>query len=227
MKTSGEPSRKASRAAALGLLIAVAALGLAGKKSARHVEVTPDKVAAGRGFFATCAGCHGQQGEGIVGAGPRLNSETFLAAASDDFLAETITKGRPGTTMIPWGQVYQPEQVEAIIAYLRSLNPVEPIELDDSPLEGNAKRGEKIFANVCAACHGNNRGGYPETANGTGIGRKAFLDEASNGFIRHIVKEGKSQTVMRPFAEGSATAVANLTDQEVDDVIAYLRENAW
>ncbi len=80
---------------------------------------------------------------------------------------------------------------------------------------------------MCSGCHGRSGAGYQETANGTGIGRKAFLDAASNGFIRYIVSYGKSQTKMRGFASKNITAVANLSDQEIEDTIAYLRANAW
>ncbi len=80
---------------------------------------------------------------------------------------------------------------------------------------------------MCSGCHGRSGAGYQETANGTGIGRKGFLDSASNGFIRYIVSHGKSQTKMRGFAAKNITAVANLSHQEIEDTIAYLRANAW
>ena len=89
------------------------------------------------------------------------------------------------------------------------------------------RNGAVIFRNICSGCHGRSGAGYQETSNGTGIGRKAFLDSASNGFIRYIVSEGKSQTKMRGFAAKNITAVANLTHQEIEDTIAYLRANAW
>ena len=107
------------------------------------------------------------------------------------------------------------------------LDPVEPAVLDESELEGVAENGQRIFRAVCSGCHGRSGAGYQETANGTGIGRKAFLDSASNGFLRYIVSHGKSQTKMRGFAASNITAVANLSDQEIDDTIAYLRANAW
>ncbi len=129
--------------------------------------------------------------------------------------------------MIAWEQILKDEQVTALIAYLRSLDPVEPAVLDESELKGVADNGERIFRAVCSGCHGRSGAGYQETANGTGIGRKAFLDSASNGFIRYIVSYGKSQTKMRGFASKNITAVANLSDQEIDDTIAYLRANAW
>jgi cbb3-type cytochrome c oxidase subunit III len=193
----------------------------------RWIETSAENINKGKTFFAACGACHGLQGEGRQGIGPRLNSKTFLAAASDDFLMQTISKGRAGTTMIPWGASYQPDVIESIIAYIRSLNPVPPATLNESPLAGDATSGQELYASICAACHGRTGAGYQETANGTGIGRAAFLNEVSNGYLRYIIKHGKSGTKMRPFDEASKVAVANLTDQQIDDVIAYLRSQSW
>ena len=193
----------------------------------REVSVTDALVNQGKGAFAACAACHGVQGEGKIGMGPRLNSRSFLGAASDSFLINTIANGRAGTTMIAWGQSLGADTVRALVAYIRSWHEVEPVQLNESPVQGNAENGAKLFREICAACHGRTGAGYQETANGTGIGRRAFLATATNGFIRHLVKHGKSQTKMRPFAKGSRVAVANLSDQEIDDVIVHLRQNAW
>ena len=199
----------------------------AGDSDARWVESSPRAIELGKATFATCMGCHGPDAAGRIGIGPRIASKSYLAAASDDFLVRTIKQGRMGTTMVPWGAVLGDEQIEALVAYLRSLSPVAPATLNETQLVGDSGNGEIIFRNICSGCHGRSGAGYQETANGTGIGRKAFLDSASNGFIRFIVGQGKTQTKMRGFAADNITAVANLSDQEIDDTIAYLRANAW
>jgi cytochrome c oxidase cbb3-type subunit 3 len=193
----------------------------------RWVETSKSNIELGKATFGMCMACHGPDAAGRSGIGPRIASKSYLAAASDDFLARTIKKGRTATTMIPWEQILSDKQVEAVIAYLRSLEPVEPAVLDESELEGVVENGERVFRVVCSGCHGRSGAGYQETANGTGIGRKAFLDSASNGFIRYIVSHGKSQTKMRGFGAKNVTAVANLAEQEIEDTIAYLRANAW
>ena len=158
---------------------------------------------------------------------PSLVSKSFLEAASDEMLVKTISAGRKGTTMIAWNEDLEPKQIEAVVAYLRSLNPTEPATLNESPLNGDAVRGEAIFTSVCANCHGRSGAGYQESGSGTGIGRKVFLDVVSNGYLRYITKNGKDGTAMKAFDEKSRTAVANLTDQEIEDTIVYLRTNAW
>lgn len=178
-------------------------------------------------FDANCTGCHGVAGEGRVGMGPRLASESFLAAASDDMLRTTISKGRMGTTMAAWGNMLPASQVEALTAYVRSLAPHEAVTLDESPLKGNQEAGKLVFSTICAACHGRNGGGYMEASSGTGIGRKVFLDTVTDGFLRYIIKNGKTQTQMKSFQLDAPTAVANLTDEQIEDVISYMRANAW
>ncbi len=197
------------------------------KSKSRTIEVTAAKAAEGKTLYATCAGCHGAEGEGKVGTAPRLASKSFLAAASDEMLVKVIAEGRTGTTMIPWKTTYKPAQIEAIVAYLRTQTPSEPITLDEKPLAGDAEKGAEVFSSICSACHGRTGGGYQETASGTGIGRKGFLDGTSDGFLRYIIKNGKDQTAMRPFDKKAKTAVANLTDAEIENVIAHLRKSAW
>lgn len=229
----GEQSRDTSMqqppapaASAAAMAVTPVPQGPAPAAKMREVELTDQKVAEGKALFATCAGCHGQEGVGMVGQGPRLNSATFLAAASDHFLKTTITNGRAGTTMVPWGASLKPEQIESVIAYIRSLNPVEPAQLNQEPLVADVEHGQELFKSICSACHGRTGAGYMETANGTGIGRKAFLDSVSNGYLRELVQKGKSQTQMRPFS-GAKVSVAKLSPKEIDDVIGYLRTQAW
>lgn len=193
----------------------------------RTVKSDPKMIEEGKTLFATCAGCHGQDGKGVLGTGPALNSKTFLAAASDDYLVRTIEKGRAGTTMVPWGGQLSRDQIYSVVSYIRSWQDVEPAELNEDELAGDEAAGSKLFREICAGCHGRSGAGYMETSNGTGIGRAGFLAQVSNGYLRYIIKNGKSQTKMRPFREGSKVAVANLTDEQIEDVIFYLRRTGW
>lgn len=68
------------------------------QENMRSIENSPTSVAKGQALFSTCGACHGRQGEGRQGMGPRLNSDPFLAAASDDFLVRTIRQGRVADT---------------------------------------------------------------------------------------------------------------------------------
>jgi len=186
-----------------------------------------DAVAAGKVSYAACGGCHGVEGEGKVGIAPRLNSSSYLAVVSNEFLKKTIVEGREGTNMIAWGTAFPEETVNNIVSYIRSWQTTPGVELDESELKGDKKTGEALYKDICSRCHGRSAAGYSEAGAGTGIGRKGFLGQASNGTLRAIVRLGKDNTAMRSFDEKSPVAVANLTDEEVDSIIQYLRANAW
>jgi mono/diheme cytochrome c family protein len=196
-------------------------------KQMRTVKLRPEAVDRGKALFVQCVACHGEDGVGKIGMGPRLNSKSFLAAASDDLLIRTIGKGRPGTTMIAWGEALSEQDIRALVAYMRSWQDVAPAPLDESPLAGNEGVGEELFSNICAGCHGQTGAGYQETANGTGIRRKVFLDQVSNGYLRYIIEHGKSQTKMKSLGPDSRVAVANLEKAQIEDVITFMRLNAW
>jgi len=69
-------------------------------------------------FFTSCAACHGRDAGGSD-LGPTLVSPE-VAAQDDDFFRETITNGRPGTSMPVWGSVLSSEDIEDVVAFLRT-----------------------------------------------------------------------------------------------------------
>lgn len=91
-------------------------------------------------FQAHCAECHGPEGEGSKKA-PALRSKSFLDAASDEMLTETIVEGRPGTDMKPWGTShggpFGPNEVEGLVAFIRSWQATAPGGAEDP------RRGEE------------------------------------------------------------------------------------
>ena len=193
-----------------------------------EIVVTPQKVATGAELFArNCVKCHGNDAGGRVGIGPSLRSKTFLEAASNKMLLATIAEGRLGTTMTPWKSYIDAAGREALVAYIRSLTPHMVVELDESPLRGDPEAGKPIFESICVQCHGRSGAGYIESSSGTGIGRHAFLSTVTNGFLRYMIINGKSQTRMRGFDGVGAAVIANLDDQQIEDVIAYLRAHTW
>jgi mono/diheme cytochrome c family protein len=214
----------------LALFAALLVPVLAGADVVYRPDQTPGddaQVQRGKASFMMCIGCHGMNGEGQIGVGPRINSANYIAIAPNDLLTRTITEGRTGTNMIAWGPILQEKGVADVVAFMRSWQTGPGVTLDESPLKSGTADGSDIYFRICASCHGRNGAGYSELGSGTGIGRAAFLSMASNGFLRQVIKDGKDNTPMRPFAEGAPTAVANLTDEEIDAVIQYLRTSAW
>lgn len=215
-------------------MVAFGLLPFAAAVAAESLHHRPDQapgteaaVALGQQTFAMCGACHGPEGEGKVGVAPRLNSANYLAAAPNDFFRKTLMKGRTGTNMMALGKNLSPEQVDGLIAYIRSWQSTPAVELNEAPLTGDVATGQKLYSSICARCHGRSGAGYSELGSGTGIGRKDFLDVASDGFLRAVLRHGKDNTPMRPFSDQSPVSVANLSDAELDSIIQYLRANAW
>lgn len=75
-------------------------------------------------YAASCASCHGRNGEGAEG--PALNNPVLLRSATDTYLVETIRRGRRGTSMAafaaasPTHAALSPEEIEAIVAFIRT-----------------------------------------------------------------------------------------------------------
>ena len=174
-------------------------------------------------YNQNCIFCHQEDAIGKPGTAPSLTNKEFLSIAPLDFLARTIENGRPGTGMPPFKHLGK-DKIESVIAFLRShaTLPDRIKEVDAQPANrGDPSLGKTWFHEICSTCHGLEGNGYAAGGTGTAIGKAGFLNTVSDGFIRVTVKEGRSNTRMRAFS--GPQGLANLTDREIDDIIAYLR----
>lgn len=174
-------------------------------------------------YNQNCVFCHQADAIGKTGFAPSLSNPELLAIASDKYLASTIRDGRIGTAMGPYAHLGK-EKIVAIVAYLRSHEtlPHRSAEVDKQrSAQGDARKGELWYHDICSTCHGPQGDGYLAGSSGTAIGKPGFLSKASDGFIRETIKYGRSNTRMLPFY-GSA-GLANLDEQEIEDIITYLR----
>ena len=98
--------------------------GVASKTEEDRWMAAAEPDTGDRLYAASCAGCHGDKGQG--NKGPALANRAFLELATDGYLRDTITKGRPGTAMpafdtpSPVHRTLAPSDVESIVAYIRS-----------------------------------------------------------------------------------------------------------
>ncbi len=206
--TKAVPEKKAEKPASRGVVI----------------KPSPEMVAKGEKLYKqNCQFCHQADAIGKPGVAPSLTNPEFLRYASDKFIKGTIRDGRPGTGMPPFAHLGR-SGIEAILAYLRS-HTTEPnlsAQVDAQPeAHGDPRLGKIWFDQVCATCHGVNGDGYARGGTGTAIGKAGFLNKATDGFIRMTIKKGRSNTRMLGFS--GPDALANLSDREIDDIIAYLR----
>ena len=184
----------------------------------------PDMLAEGaRQFEENCQSCHQADAIGEPGLAPSLTNPELLGIASDKFFMSTIRDGREDAGMPPFDFLGQ-STVRAIVAYLRSHatlpNRAEEVNAQ-SDAHGDPRLGKQWYNYICSTCHGVAGDGYLAGGTGTAIGQPGFLDKASDGFIRETIKHGRANTRMMAFQ--APAGLANLSDQEIDDIIVYLR----
>ncbi|WP_057831325.1 c-type cytochrome [Colwellia sp. TT2012] len=89
---------------------------------------------------------------------------------------------------------------------------ITPIDLDESPISGDASKGKKIFSKNCASCHGAEGEGITAPA----LGDQLFLSSATDSYLKHAIVNGRDGTPMQSFNE-------IIEVQGINDVVAYLR----
>ncbi len=174
-------------------------------------------------YNQNCSVCHQADAIGKPGFAPSLTNPELLSIASDKFFEGTIRDGRTGTGMPPFSHLGR-KNIKAIVAYLKSHAklPNRSKEVDAEPdSHGDERLGKQWFDDICSTCHGENGDGYAAGSTGTAIGKAGFQSKVSDGFIRETIKHGRSNTRMLGFSD--STGLANLSDQEIDDIISYMR----
>jgi cytochrome c oxidase cbb3-type subunit 3/ubiquinol-cytochrome c reductase cytochrome c subunit len=168
-------------------------------------------------YLRMCKVCHGADGEGYkADNAPMLASAEFLTSVTDAQLREAIAQGRAGTPMSAWsverGGPLAPQDVTAVIAFLRTWQKGPAVALDERPVLGNATRGAVIYTRECVKCHGARGATGPKVR----IGDRELLRHASNGFLRHAISKGRAGTQMPGFE-------TKIDKHGVEDLLAYLR----
>ena len=206
----------------------LAGLALAVFSYASQAETaSPSTLKLGKELFEeNCEVCHQADAIGSPGVAPSLTNQELLRISTDKFFEVTIRDGREDTGMPPFAHLGR-KKVRAIVAFLRfhADRPNQAKEVDGQPdAHGDPRLGRQWYDYICSTCHGTDGNGYESEGAGTAIGLPGFLDKVSDGFIRETIKKGRSNTRMLAF-QGPA-GLANLTDQEVEDIIVYLRTQA-
>jgi cytochrome c oxidase cbb3-type subunit III len=92
------------------------------------------QVAAAR-FAKSCAACHGEKAQGLIG--PNLTDDRWLHGGSVEQVFQTIAKGWPAKGMPPWGRALKPDEIAALVSYIRNLQ-------GSNPPSGRPPEGEPV-----------------------------------------------------------------------------------
>ncbi|MFQ5670086.1 MAG: c-type cytochrome [Acidobacteriota bacterium] len=197
-------------------------------------EKEPDEVIL---YAGTCAGCHGPTGQADGPASPFVyprprdfTRSPFKFGGTPQEIARTITRGLPGTSMPPFGDLLSASEVASLAAHVSKLSPFSSPggEIVAVPSgAGSAMAGKTLFADTCAKCHGpTGRGDGPSARTMTdqvGIPLRpidltsAPLKGGETGEDLYLrISRGIPGTPM-PSYEGALTA------QQTWDLVAYIQ----
>jgi ubiquinol-cytochrome c reductase cytochrome c subunit len=205
----------------LGLLLTGGAYAVLSPASAETDQASQSTVADGRKLFLVgCSSCHGENGEGILTKkGTQLGpSLAGVGAAAVDFQVGTgrMPMARPGVQAEKKENVYSPEEITALAAFVASLGPgpalpaEENYNTDDLDEEAVA-RGGQFWRTNCTACHN-----FAAKGGALPNGKYApALDGVSNKHIYEAMLTGPQQ--MPVFSD------TVLKPEEKRDIIAYVR----
>ena len=161
--------------------------------------VNPSIVPEGPALFKQyCSRCHGN----------RIPEETNV-----DQAREIIATGGAHQTMPVWGDILTQAQIDALVNFIAT-----------SAQGTSIERGQALFAQNCAACHGDFGEGGPNPASPTQIispiGIADFLNTRDDATLFQIISQGQPNQGMSPFGIANG---GNLDDDQINSIVAYVR----
>jgi mono/diheme cytochrome c family protein len=179
-------------------------------------------------YAENCAVCHGEDGQGRVGA---TLAKNWPSIRPDLRIRDVIERGIPGTFMQAWGLEFggplTEQEIDAVTFYILSWQDGGPIfifptstpgispALTPPPgITGDPNRGALLYASNCAVCHGSEGEGR--------VGAELAKDWPSirpDLRVKSVIEVGIEDTVMPAWSQEHG---GPLSDQDINDITAYV-----
>jgi mono/diheme cytochrome c family protein len=175
---------------------------------------------AARLFLSYCSVCHGEKGDGRSRAQNSLNPppRDFTNTPSERLprsqMIEAVTNGRAGTAMAAWKTQLQPQQIEAVVDYVRTT-------FMPAAVATQSSRGRQVFGKNCSVCHGEKGDGRSRAQNSLNPPPRDFTAAAARAELSAqrmftSVTYGRADTAMAGFQ-------SRLSPEDIRAVVAYIR----
>lgn len=187
--------------------------------SAQAAETTAkiDNPSAEFLYKDNCSVCHGDQGDGHSRASnsltPPPRNFTQAGELSRDYMIHTVTNGKMGTAMTSWRKRLNPQQIEAVVDYVRGKFMQETIEMYSSS-------GRMAYNHFCKSCHGEQGQGI--LAEGLVTPPRSFSSRDANSDLSRermisAVTSGMPGTLMWGYSD-------KLSSGQIVAVVDYVRQ---
>lgn len=193
-------------------------------------DATPTTNRGAEIFKHTCSVCHGDKGTGAMWGKLQPPARNFTSPESAakltrERMINSVTYGRGGTAMQPFGAQLSHGDIEAVVDYIRETFIANAGISDMSlplpnSLKGNRIKGSSLYQLNCSACHG-------QSGNGKGP-RAYFINPKPRNFTLDVSRRWLNRpTLFRVISEGShGTEMPAwgkvLNDQEIADVAEFV-----
>ncbi len=179
-------------------------------------------------FVQNCAVCHGDKGQGRIGA---TLAKNWPSIRPDLEIKNTISNGVKGSPMPAWSQAnggpLSADQIDAIVAYILTWESGQPYQYVPETLptarppitpapnvQGDPNHGALLFDQNCVMCHG---------ANGEGrIGAKLSKDWAGirpDLQVKTTITNGVSGSPMPAWGQSNG---GPLSEPDINDLTAFI-----
>ena len=112
-----------------------------------------------------------------------------------------------------WGAVLTQAQIDALVDFIISASQ-----------GSSAQRGQPLFVQNCAPCHGDFGEGGPNPANPNQviapIGTADFINTHDDATLFQIISQGQPDFGMSPYGQANG---GNFDDDQINSIVAYLR----
>jgi cytochrome c oxidase cbb3-type subunit 3 len=174
-------------------------------------------------YQTNCLACH-SNGQ-TLGASISMNNPPYLAIIPKETLGKIVADGIPRTSMPGYsskvGGLLTDDQINVLVEGIYNWAKGRDVPTDNPPYSaalGDAERGEAVFAQACANCHGSEGAGVPGKAGS--VVDATFLSLVSDQYLRTIVITGRPDLGMpgfRDYVPGKP-----MSAEEISDVVAWL-----
>jgi putative heme-binding domain-containing protein len=187
--------------------LAWAGFGIAFPAAAQHATAF-DVEDGKRVYLASCANCHGPDGNLI--AGIDFGRGVYRRTYSDDDLAALIVAGIPNTPMAP-NPAMSREQALRVVEFLRSMGEGRETTADGDPSRGRALFEGKGECRDCHAVHGEGSRVGPDL---TRIGSLRRAGELERSLIEPAAEVQPENRFYRVTPKGAQPLVGRLLNRD-------------